>query len=58
MQAAWVALREVIHLDVANIEERLAPIQHALEKYKDIRLNQVLLKQEMNETVPLKESEM
>ena len=23
MQAAWVALREVIHLDVANIEERL-----------------------------------
>lgn len=58
MQAAWVALREVIHLDVANIEERLAPIQHALERYKDIRLHQVLLKQEMNETVPLKESEM
>jgi hypothetical protein len=58
MQAAWVALREVIHLERGDIQEKLVSIEIALEKYKQLRLNQMLLKADTDEKVQLEEGEM
>ncbi|MCM1959624.1 hypothetical protein NCZ17_09590 [Acinetobacter modestus] len=58
MQAAWVALREVSHLETVDIQEKLVSIEIALEKYKQLRLNQMLLKVDTDEKVQLEEGEM
>ena len=57
MQAAWVALREVSHLETVDIQEKLVSIEIALEKYKQLRLNQMLLKADTDEKVQLEEGE-
>jgi hypothetical protein len=58
MQAAWVALREVSHLERVDIQEKLVSIEIALEKYKQLRLNQMLLKVDTDEKVQFEEGEM
>jgi hypothetical protein len=58
MQAAWVALREVGHLERGDIQEKLVSIEIVLEKYKQLRLNQMLLKVDTDEKVQLEEGEI
>ena len=57
MQAVWVALREVEHLNIDGAIEKTESLQQALDSYKIIRLNQIWLRPEQAETTPVKENE-
>ena len=57
MQAAWVALREIVYFQLEGVEEKIELLQQALEKYKTIRLEQVWVRPEQPETTSIKEDE-
>ena len=57
MQAAWVALREIVHFHLEGVEEKIELLQQALEKYKTIRLEQVWVRPEQPENTSIKEDE-
>ena len=57
MQAAWVALREIVYFQLEEAKEKIELLQQALEKYKTIRLEQVWVRPEQPETTSIKEDE-
>ncbi|RLZ10181.1 hypothetical protein EAH57_04120 [Acinetobacter sp. 2JN-4] len=57
MQAAWVTLRELVHFDHDDGQEKINQIQQNLEKYKTMRLNQILLRPDRNEISQQKQDE-
>ena len=57
MQAAWVALREIVYFQLEEAKEKIELLQQALEKYKTIRLEQVWVRPEQPENISIKEDE-
>ncbi|MCH7335807.1 hypothetical protein [Acinetobacter sp. NIPH 2699] len=57
MQAAWVTLRELIHFDTDEGQDKINQIQQNLEHYKIMRLNQILLSPNRSEKSQQKEAE-
>ena len=57
MQAAWVALREIVYFQLEEAKEKIELLQQALDKYKTIRLEQVWVRPEQPENISIKEDE-
>ncbi|ENU35183.1 MULTISPECIES: hypothetical protein [Acinetobacter] len=57
MQAAWVALREIVYFQLEGVGEKIELLQQALDKYKTIRLEQVWVRPEQPENISIKEDE-
>ncbi|RZF56890.1 hypothetical protein EXE30_01145 [Acinetobacter halotolerans] len=57
MQAAWVTLRELSHFDSDEGQDKINQIQQNLEKYKMMRLKQILLDSNQSEILQQKQEE-
>lgn len=57
MQAAWVTLRELVHFDRDEGQEKINQIQQSLDQYKTMRLNQILLRPDRSEISKQKQDE-